>query len=90
MWTMLVSPILAIMTAILLSANYLISYAIWIAVSRMALSLVLFGYMRRIHLAVPGILYVNQFINAAVKVYCLFRLSKQRWSNRGDQKIQRW
>ncbi|MEH6633059.1 MAG: glycosyltransferase [Halopseudomonas aestusnigri] len=86
MWTMLVSPILAIMTAILLSANYLISYAIWIAVSRMALSLVLFSYMRRIHIAVPGILYFNQFINAAVKVYCLFRLSKQRWSNRGDQK----
>ena len=25
-------------------------------------------------------------INAGGKVWCVFRLSKQRWSNRGDQK----
>jgi len=32
------------------------------------------------------ILYFNQLLNSSVKVYCLFRLSKQRWSNRGDQR----
>ena len=31
-------------------------------------------------------LYINQLINASVKVYSIFRLSKQRWFNRGDQK----
>ena len=33
----------------------------------------------------PWILYLNQLINASVKVYCIFRLSKQRWANRGNQ-----
>jgi mannuronan synthase len=86
MWTMLVSPILAILASFLHTPNYVISYLIWIAVSRMALSLVLFFYSRETNMAFPAILYFNQLINASVKVYCLFRLSKQRWSNRGDQK----
>ena len=50
------------------------------------LSLVLFTYSRQVNLAFPFILYFNQLINAGVKVYCLFRLSKQRWTNRGDQR----
>ena len=49
------------------------------------LSLFLFSYSRRVHLSYPWILYFNQLINAAVKVYCIFRLSKQRWTNRGNQ-----
>lgn len=85
MWTMLVSPILAVMASSLHSPSYIISYVLWIAVSRMALSLVLYGYTHKVNLAFPFILYFNQLINASVKVYCLFRLSKQRWSNRGDQ-----
>lgn len=36
-------------------------------------------------MAYPWILYLNQLINASVKVYCIFRLSKQKWSNRGNQ-----
>lgn len=88
MWTMLVSPVLAILASGLHSANYLITYVLWIAVSRMALSLILFCYTRRVNMVFPAILYFNQLINAGVKVYCLFRLSKQRWTNRGDQKSE--
>ena len=58
---------------------------IWIAVSRMFLSLFLYQYCDRIHLSFPFILYFNQLLNAAVKVHCIFRLSKQRWTNRGHQ-----
>ncbi len=86
MWTMLVSPLLAILASLLHTPSYLASYIIWIAISRMALSLILFGYSRETNMAYPAILYLNQLINASVKVYCLFRLSKQRWSNRGDQR----
>ncbi len=86
MWTMLVSPVLAMMTTTLYSTGYVVSYAIWIAISRMALSMVLFFYSRRVNLNFAWILYFNQLLNASVKVYCLFRLSKQRWSNRGDQR----
>lgn len=85
MWTMLVSPLLAIMTSILYSPAYLATYIFWILLSRMMLSLVLYCYSPKVNMAYPLILYFNQFINAGVKVYCLFRLSKQRWANRGDQ-----
>jgi len=85
MWTMLVSPLLAVMTSLLYTPAYLATYIFWILLSRMMLSLVLYCYSPRVNLAYPLILYFNQFINAGVKVYCLFRLSKQRWSNRGDQ-----
>lgn len=85
MWTMLVSPVLALAAAILHSPAYLLAYAVFVAITRMLLSLFLFGYSRRIHIAYPLILYVNQLINASVKVYCLWRLARQRWSNRGNQ-----
>ena len=86
MWTMLVSPILGVMGALLVSPAFLVTYFIWIAITRLWQSMVLFGYSREVHLVYPLLLYVNQFVNAAVKVYCLFRLSRQRWTNRGDQK----
>lgn len=85
MWTMLMSPIAAISASILLTPSYLLSYLLWIAVSRMFLSLFLYQYCDRVYLSFPFILYLNQLLNAAVKVYCIFRLSKQRWTNRGNQ-----
>jgi glycosyltransferase Alg8 len=85
MWTMLVSPVLAVCATFLIGIHYLASYVVFIALSRMLLSLVLFTYSRKIEMAYPWILYLNQLINASVKVYAIFRLSKQRWSNRGNQ-----
>ncbi len=86
MWTMLVSPVLAVFATLAIGLSYLWSYLIFIALSRMLLSLFLFRYSRKIEMAYPWILYLNQLINASVKVYCIFRLSKQKWSNRGNQK----
>ena len=85
MWTMLFSPVLAIFGTLIVGPTYFLSYLIFIALSRMLLSLFLFRYSRKIEMAYPWILYLNQLINAAVKVYCIFRLSKQKWSNRGNQ-----
>ena len=85
MWTMLVSPVLAICAAILHTPAYLLAYAIFIAITRLLLSLFLFRYARKVEIVYPAILYFNQLINASVKVYCLWRLAKQRWSNRGNQ-----
>lgn len=85
MWTMLFSPVLALLGTFIIGFDYFISYLIFIAISRMCLSLFLFGYARKIEMAFPWILYLNQLINASVKVYCVFRLAKQKWSNRGDQ-----
>jgi len=85
MWTMLFSPIVAISVTLLQDFSFIYAYFIWIAVSRMALSLFLYRYSTTVHLEWPFILYFNQLLNAGVKVYCLARLSKQRWTNRGNQ-----
>ena len=84
MWTMMVSPVLAIMT-LFTDAYYIANVVLWIAASRVVLCMVLFRYARLPDLSWPIILYVNQIINASVKIYMLFHLSKQRWANRGNQ-----
>ena len=86
MWTMLVSPMLAVAAGLINGLNYLIAYALYLAISRMMLSLLLFSYARRIDLTFPFLLFANQVVNASVKVYILWRLAKQKWANRGDQK----
>jgi len=49
------------------------------------LCLFLYRYARSTDLSWPFILYFNQIINACVKVFMIFHLSKQKWSNRGNQ-----
>ncbi len=84
MWTMLVSPIMAILAS-LIDPLYIWSCLIWIIMSRILLCLFLFRYSRTVDLSWPFILYLNQIINAAVKVFMIFHLSKQKWANRGNQ-----
>lgn len=84
MWTMLVSPTLAILT-LFVDPAYLGHCLIWIVLSRTILCLFLFRYSRSTDLSWPFILYFNQIINAGVKVFMIFHLSKQNWSNRGNQ-----
>lgn len=84
MWTMLVSPTLAILISFV-NPLYLCHCLIWVVFSRTVLCIFLFRYARTTDLSWPFILYFNQVINASVKVYMIFHLSKQKWSNRGNQ-----
>ncbi len=84
-WTMLVSPVLAIL-ATAIEPTYIWSCLLWIAATRFFLCLCLFRYSRSIDLSWPIALYLNQLTNALVKVFMLFNLNKQSWSNRGNQK----
>ncbi|MCF6200269.1 MAG: glycosyltransferase family 2 protein [Hyphomicrobiaceae bacterium] len=86
MWTTLIGPVLVLFITLLYDGTFFFSYLIYLAFTRMIFSLVLFHYARKIDLSFPLLLYFNQIINSIVKVYALFRLSKQRWSNRGNQK----
>lgn len=85
-WTVLLGPLLAISGAVFLTPAFFTAYVTWVLGTRLMQSLVLWLYSREVSLSYPLLLYTNQFLNAAVKVYCLFRLSKQRWTNRGDQR----
>lgn len=86
MWTMLFSPVLAIAAGIKLGLAFVVAYFVFIAITRMLLSLVLFSYAEEIDLNFVWALYANQILNAAVKVYMTWRLAKQKWANRGNQK----
>ena len=85
MWTMLFSPLLAIAGAIKLGFPFFLAYLVFIAFTRGLLSLVLSVYAHQVDLNYVWALYVNQLVNAAVKVYMIWRLSKQKWANRGNQ-----
>ncbi len=80
----MVSPTLAILAAFT-DPGYLWSALIWVMFSRMVLCLFLYRYSRTVDLSWPFILYFNQVINASVKIFMIFHLSKQKWSNRGNQ-----
>ncbi len=86
MWTMLVSPVLAISATFFKGFGYALGYFAFLALTRMLLSIVIFCYARKVDLHFVWILYINQITNASVKVFMLWRLAKQKWSNRGDQK----
>lgn len=84
MWTMLVGPILSMMM-IWVEPVVFWGCIIWIVGSRLILCMFLYTYSRYVDMSWPFILYINQLTNALVKVYMLFHLSKQKWSNRGNQ-----
>ena len=85
MWTTLFSPMLAGTEALRLGPSYILQYIVYLAITRMLLSLALFSYSETVDLNYVWILPVNQKLNAQVKIYMLWRLSKQRWANRGNQ-----
>ena len=85
MWTTLVSPLLALAGALKTGWPFLLNYIVYLAITRMLLSLVLFTYARRVDLNFVWTLAANQKMNANVKVYMMWRLSKQKWANRGNQ-----
>lgn len=87
MWTMLFSPMLAFAGTLKLGIPFLLSYFAFIAVTRGLLAVILFTYAHRVDLNFIWTLYVNQLVNAAVKVFMLWRLAKQKWANRGNQQL---
>ena len=88
MWTMLTGPLAALGMSVLYGPQALLAYFVWIICTRLLLSCVLFYYADGIYLSFPFLLYLNQLVISMVKVHLLFRLSKQRWLNRGDQKTK--
>ena len=85
MWTMLLGPLLALAAGIKLGWAVLAAYAIYVVLTRLLVSLVLFSYSPRVDFNYVWCLYANQIVNAGVKLYMLWRLPNQRWSNRGNQ-----
>lgn len=85
MWTMMVAPVLAVFAA-LAEPLYIVNVLLWIVATRLMLTLFLFRHTRAADPLWPFILYLNQIINSGVKIYMVFHLARQRWTNRGNQR----
>ena len=86
MWTTLVGPVLALSGAAVTTTWFLVGYVTWILATRLLQASVLWVHAREADPMFVPLLYFNQVANAVVKLLCLLRLSKQRWTNRGDQR----
>ena len=86
MWTMLIGHMIIAALAFTKSWAVILVSLIWIAFSRLCIACLLFIYARRIDMSFPFLIYINQFMTTIIKIYILFRLPQQRWSNRGDQR----
>jgi len=82
----LAGPALALMLSLADGFAVLAAYLIWVLLTRTIASLVIALYAKRFSPLFPILLFANQVAGACVKVYLLFRMSKQRWANRGDQR----
>ncbi len=86
MWTMLFGPLCAVIGAIKIGPLFIVAYAVYVAATRLVSALVLFTYSRSVDLNYTWVLYANQLTNSLVKLYMIWRLPKQRWVNRGNQR----
>ena len=80
--TTLVSPVLAIYGSVQAPA-FAVTAVLWVLATRIVLSLYLFRWARQIDPTWPILLYVNQIVNASVKLFLMFRIHQQAWPNRG-------
>jgi mannuronan synthase len=85
-WTSLSGLAMALVLSLANSWDAMVAYLVWVLISRTIVSMVLFLYSRRISVSYPFLLYGNQILASVIKIYLLFRISKQRWLNRGDQR----
>jgi len=85
-WTMLVGHMIILLLCFTKTPAFLLVAILWIAFSRLCTSMVLYYYAKKIDISFPLILYFNQLLSAVIKVYILFRLPRQKWKNRGDQR----
>ncbi len=87
MWTA-IAGIVAMGTAgVFISPLAFYAFLVWVLLTRLCFSIILFYHARRIDMTFPFILYANQLTLAFVKIYIVFRLPFQRWANRGDQRM---
>jgi mannuronan synthase len=85
MWTMLFGPLCALLLSMRFGWAVLWGYFAYVLVTRFIAALILSAYSPRFDLNYVWCLYANQLLNAAVKVYMIWRLPAQRWANRGNQ-----
>ena len=80
MWTSLTGLTGALLLLATGRFDLFIAYLYWVAISRMAQTLVLLTARRRVSWTYPFLLYYNQIYGSVIKTYMLFHLDRQKWT----------
>ena len=84
MWVILFGPSVAIVGTMKYGVIVLLTYALWVAMSRLTTTLLLTASGHRVTvLSFPWFLYYNQMMGSLMKIYVLFHLDQQSWTRQG-------
>lgn len=80
MWTGLLGLATAIAASIKFSMVYMLTFLLWVGITRLVMSMLLLASGHRIGPAFPLLLYYNQVIGSVMKIFVFFRLDQQSWT----------
>jgi len=84
MWVILLGPAVTIVGTLKYGVGVLLTYLLWVASSRLILTLFLTASGHRVSvLSFPWLLYYNQIVGSLMKVYVSFHLDQQSWTRQG-------
>ena len=84
MWTTMVGPISVVLAAAFHSITIIPFYIAWVMLTRYTFCVIISLFRGTwFPITHPFILYFGQIAGAAVKIYILFRLDKQKWTRQG-------
>lgn len=86
-WTAFVGPLSALLLSVAFGAAVLAAYFVWVVATRFCVSLVLWRYGGRFSASFPFLLFGNQLATASIKLFLMFRIARQSWANRGNQRL---
>lgn len=80
MWTGLLGLTMAIVASIKFSPVYILTFLLWVGITRLVMSFLLLASGHRVGPAFPALLYYNQVVGSVMKIFVFFRLDQQSWT----------
>lgn len=80
MWTGLLGLAMAIAASIKFSPVYMLTFLLWVGITRLVMSMLLLASGHRIGPAFPVLLYYNQVVGSIMKIFVFFHLDQQSWT----------
>jgi glycosyltransferase Alg8 len=71
---------MAIVASIKFNAAYILTFLLWVGITRLVMSFLLLASGHRVGPAFPVLLYYNQVVGSVMKIFVFFRLDQQSWT----------
>lgn len=85
MWTGLLGLALALAASLRFNFYFLVSFALWVGITRLLMSLLLLLFGHPVGPAYPMLLYYNQVVGSLIKIKASFHLDQQSWTRQNTQ-----